>query len=88
MVDVVIVDAVRTRLGRSARAGSRQPDDLAALVIRALVERPRSPGPDRGSLLWLRHQAGADTAMWPAWLRCCRLREVWRGDRHRLCASG
>ena len=40
MNDVVIIDAVRTPIGRHAGALSAvRPDDMGALVIKALVER-------------------------------------------------
>jgi len=43
--DAVIVDAVRTPVGRHGGAlASVRPDDLAAIVIRALVERTGVPG--------------------------------------------
>lgn len=45
MKDAVIVDAVRTPVGRHGGAlASVRPDDLAAIAIRALVERTRIPG--------------------------------------------
>ncbi|MCI0710716.1 MAG: acetyl-CoA C-acyltransferase [Chloroflexi bacterium] len=44
MTDVVIVDAVRTPIGRLGGALSDvRPDDMAALVIKALVERTNVP---------------------------------------------
>lgn len=44
MTDVVIVDAVRTPIGRIGGALSDvRPDDMAALVIKALVERTNVP---------------------------------------------
>jgi 3-oxoadipyl-CoA thiolase len=43
--DAVIVDAVRTPVGRHGGAlASVRPDDLAAIAIRALIERTRIPG--------------------------------------------
>jgi acetyl-CoA acetyltransferase family protein len=61
--EVYVVDAVRTPIGRyrGALAGVR-PDDLAAVVLKALVERV--PGLDRSSIddVWLgaANQAGED----------------------------
>jgi acetyl-CoA acetyltransferase family protein len=60
---VYVVDAVRTPIGRyrGALAGVR-PDDLAAVVLKALVER--APGLDRSTIddVWLgaANQAGED----------------------------
>jgi acetyl-CoA acetyltransferase family protein len=60
---VYVVDAVRTPIGRyrGALAGVR-PDDLAAVVLKALVER--APGLDRSAIddVWLgaANQAGED----------------------------
>ncbi|MFC8511830.1 thiolase family protein [Streptomyces sp. NPDC057257] len=46
MPDVFVVDAVRTPIGRAAKGSlvGVRPDDLAALAIRALVERTGIPG--------------------------------------------
>ena len=43
MPDAVIVDAIRTPIGALGGAlASVRPDDLAALVIRAIMERTRT----------------------------------------------
>ena len=60
--DAVLVDALRTPIGRfrGALAGVR-PDDLAALVIRALVERNRVPADEIDDVVFgCANQAGED----------------------------
>ncbi|HEX5436917.1 MAG TPA: acetyl-CoA C-acyltransferase [Gemmatimonadaceae bacterium] len=62
MIDAVIVDAVRTPIGRHGGALARvRPDDLAAVAIRALIERT---GIERASvddvILGCTNQAGED----------------------------
>ncbi|MET9080743.1 thiolase family protein [Streptomyces sp. NPDC004237] len=46
MLDVFIIDAVRTPIGRAGKGAlvGVRPDDLAALAVRALVERTGIPG--------------------------------------------
>jgi acetyl-CoA acetyltransferase family protein len=58
--DVFIYDAIRTPFGRhgGALAGSR-PDDLAALVIRALIQRTRDLDPARVDEIILGNANGA-----------------------------
>src|SRR5262245_10569505 len=62
MSDVVIVDAVRTPVGRfQGRLSGVRPDDLAAVVLRALVERNAlDPGTVDEVLLGCANQAGED----------------------------
>lgn len=62
MRDVFIVDAVRTPMGRFRGAlASVRPDDLAAHVIAALVERNSVPGSQVDDVVWgAANQAGED----------------------------
>jgi 3-oxoadipyl-CoA thiolase len=62
MSDAYIVDAVRTPVGRFGGALARvRPDDLAAHVIAALVERNELPGGDVDDVYWgAANQAGED----------------------------
>ena len=48
MTEAVIVDCLRTPVGKSGRGGLRntRPDDLAAIVIRALMEKYPQVAPD------------------------------------------
>src|SRR5574340_1531221 len=92
MVDVVIVDAVRTPVGAlgGSLAGVR-PDDLAALVIRALVERTKVP-PEQIEEVYFgcANQAGEDNrnvARMAALLAGLPV-EVGGVTVNRLCASG
>src|SRR5574340_1550535 len=92
MVDVVIVDAVRTPVGAlgGALAGVR-PDDLAALVIRALVERMKVP-PEQIEEVYFgcANQAGEDNrnVARMASLLAGLPPEVAGVTVNRLCASG
>src|SRR5574340_876880 len=92
MVDVVIVDAVRTPVGAlaGALAGVR-PDDLAALVIRALVERTKVPVEQIEEVYFgCANQAGEDNrdvARMAALLAGLPV-EVAGVTVNRLCASG
>ena len=63
MPDAVIVNALRTPVGRYGGALARvRPDDLAAGVIRALVERTRiDPGSIDDVILGCTNQAGEDS---------------------------
>lgn len=72
--DVYLVDAVRTPIGRYAGvlAGTR-PDDLAAHVVRGVIDRTSSdldPARVDDGLLGKPNGAGEETATWAAW-RCC-----------------
>ena len=62
MTDVVLVDAVRTPFGRHGGALARvRPDDMAAVVLRALVERTRiDPARVDDVILGCANQAGED----------------------------
>jgi acetyl-CoA acetyltransferase family protein len=92
MSDAVLIDAVRTPIGRHGGALSRvRPDDLAATAIRAIVERT---GIDSASIeeviLGCANQAGEDNrnvarmAVLLAGLPC----SVPAVTMNRLCASG
>ena len=62
MSDAFIIDAVRTPMGRFGGAlASVRPDDLAAHVIAALVERNGVPGSEVDDVYWgAANQAGED----------------------------
>ena len=61
MTDVFIVDAVRTPVGRLGGALAHvRPDDLAATVMRALVERNPDAGPIEDVYFGDANQAGED----------------------------
>ena len=62
MTDVVIVDALRTPIGALGGALAKvRPDDLAALVLKALVERNHLRGKDIEEVyLGCANQAGED----------------------------
>jgi 3-oxoadipyl-CoA thiolase len=62
MIDAVIIDAVRTPIGRHGGALARvRPDDLAAVAIRALVERIGvDPASVDDVILGCANQAGED----------------------------
>jgi 3-oxoadipyl-CoA thiolase len=62
MIDAVIIDAVRTPIGRHGGALARvRPDDLAAVAIRALVERTGvDPASVDDVILGCANQAGED----------------------------
>ena|SRR5436309_1349612 len=62
MIDAVVIDAVRTPIGRHGGALSRvRPDDLAAIPIRALVERTGiAPASIEEVILGCANQAGED----------------------------
>ncbi|WDL95569.1 thiolase family protein [Alicyclobacillus sp. ALC3] len=92
MQDVVIVDAVRTPFGKHRGALSAvRPDDLAALVLKTLVERNRiDPSEIEDVILGCANQAGEDNrnvARMSALL--AGLPETVGGVTvNRLCASG
>jgi len=62
MNDAVIVDAVRTPIGRHGGALARiRPDDLAAVPLRAILERTRiDPATVDDVLLGAANQSGED----------------------------
>lgn len=71
--DVYIVDAVRTPIGKFGGAlAPVRPDDLAAHVVRSLVERTPELDPARIDDVYFgdANGAGRTTATWPAW-QCC-----------------
>ncbi len=92
MADAVIVDGVRTPIGRYGGAlASERPDDLAALVLRALVDRVGlDPAEVEDVYLGCANQAGEDNrnvarmalllAGFPAEVGGCTV--------NRLCGSG
>jgi acetyl-CoA acetyltransferase family protein len=91
--DVYVVDAVRTPVGKlaGAFAGTR-PDDLAALVVRALVDRTPSLDPARIGEVYLgaANQAGEDNrnVARMAGLLAGLPTSVPGSTLNRLCASG
>ena len=92
MVDAVIVDAIRTPVGALGGAlAAVRPDDLAALVIRALVDRNRlDPAEIEEVYLGCANQAGEDNrnvARMAALLAGLPV-EVAGVTFNRLCASG
>ncbi|HYI44618.1 MAG TPA: acetyl-CoA C-acyltransferase [Actinomycetota bacterium] len=92
MRDVFVVDALRTPMGRFGGAfASVRPDDLAAHVIRALVERNRVPTDMIDDVLWgAANQAGEDNrnvARMAALLAGLPV-EVPGATVNRLCGSG
>ncbi|MDQ3951899.1 MAG: 3-oxoadipyl-CoA thiolase [Actinomycetota bacterium] len=92
MTDAFIVDAVRTPMGKfgGALAGVR-PDDLAAHVIEALVQRTGVPGDAIDDVVWgAANQAGEDNrnvARMAALLAGLPV-EVPGATVNRLCGSG
>ncbi len=92
MPQAVIIDAVRTPVGRYGGALSKvRPDDLAALVLKALVERTGiDPGVVEEVILGCTNQAGEDNR------NVARMALLLAGFPHsvagitvnRLCASG
>ena len=88
-----IVDAVRTPIGRHGGAlASVRPDDMAAVCIRALLDRNPSLPPDRLSdvILGCTNQAGEDNrnVARMALLRAGAPVEVPGQTVNRLCGSG
>ena len=92
MREAFIVDAVRTPMGRFAGAlASVRPDDLAALAIRALVERTGVPGASVDDVVWgAANQAGEDNrnVARMALLLAGLPVEVPGATVNRLCGSG
>lgn len=92
MRDVFIVDAVRTPMGRFAGAlASVRPDDLAAVTIKALVERTGVPGAEIDDVVWgAANQAGEDNrnVARMALLLAGLPVEVPGATVNRLCGSG
>lgn len=92
MQEVVIIDALRTPIGRHAGAlASVRPDDLAALVVRAVVERTGvDPAEIEEVYMGCANQAGEDNR------NVARMAALLAGLPHavggvtvnRLCASG
>jgi len=90
--EVLVIDAVRTPIGRLGGAlAAVRPDDMAATVIRALVERTRvAPHAIEDVLLGCANQAGEDNR------NVARMSALLAGLPHsvpgatinRLCASG
>jgi 3-oxoadipyl-CoA thiolase len=92
MGDALIIDALRTPMGRFGGAlAPVRPDDMAAHVIRALVERNRVPGDEVDDVLWgAANQAGEDNrnvARMAALLAGLPV-EVPGATVNRLCGSG
>ena len=71
--DVFVLDTVRTPIARHGGALARvRPDDLAAHVLRTLVERNTSLDPERIDDVFMGdgNGAGEDNRNVPAWPRC------------------
>jgi 3-oxoadipyl-CoA thiolase len=92
MGDALIIDALRTPMGRFGGAlAPVRPDDMAAHVIRALVERNRVPGDEVDDVLWgAANQAGEDNrnVARMAGLLAGLPVEVPGATVNRLCGSG
>ncbi|MBA2311500.1 MAG: acetyl-CoA C-acyltransferase [Actinobacteria bacterium] len=92
MREAFVVDAVRTPMGRFAGAlADVRPDDLAALVIAALVERSDAPTEHVDDVLWgAANQAGEDNrnVARMALLLAGLPVEVPGATVNRLCGSG
>ena len=92
MTDAVIIDAVRTPIGRYAGAlSSVRPDDLAAIVIKALVERTGiDPAGVDDVIFGCANQAGEDNrnVARMAWLLAGLPVSVAGQTVNRLCGSG
>ncbi|MFP5298731.1 MAG: 3-oxoadipyl-CoA thiolase [Actinomycetota bacterium] len=92
MREVFVVDAVRTPMGRFGGAlATVRPDDLAALVIRALVERNSVPVDRVDDVVWgAANQAGEDNrnVARMALLLAGLPVEVPGATVNRLCGSG
>jgi 3-oxoadipyl-CoA thiolase len=90
--EVFVIDAVRTPMGRFAGAlSSVRPDDLAAHVIEALVERNSVPTSEVGDVVWgAANQAGEDNrnVARMALLLAGLPAEVPGATVNRLCGSG
>ena len=92
MREVVIVDAVRTPIGRyNGALKDVRPDDLGAVVIKALIERnPNVPTNQIEEVVFGNaNQAGEDNrnvARMSGLLRASG--RSWRHDINRLCGSG
>jgi 3-oxoadipyl-CoA thiolase len=92
MTEAFIVDAVRTPMGRfGAALADVRPDDLAAHVIAALIERTGAPGDRIDDVYWgAANQAGEDNrnvARMAALLAGLPV-EVPGATVNRLCGSG
>jgi 3-oxoadipyl-CoA thiolase len=92
MTDAVIIDAVRTPVGRHGGAlASVRPDDLAALAVRAVLARPGVEAAEvEDVVLGCANQAGEDNrnvARMAALLAGCPI-EVAGQTVNRLCGSG
>ena len=92
MTDAVIVSAVRTPVGRAGGALAQvRPDDLAALVVRAAIDRVRfDPARIDDVILGCANQAGEDNrnvARMAALLAGLPV-EVPGQTVNRLCGSG
>jgi 3-oxoadipyl-CoA thiolase len=92
MVDVVIVDAVRTPIGALGGSLAKvRPDDLGAIVLKALVERNQLTANEIEEVYWgCANQAGEDCRNVA---RMCSLlaglpETVPAATVNRLCASG
>src|SRR5918997_4518378 len=92
MNDAYIIDACRTPVGRYGGAlASVRPDDLAATVIRALVERTGvEPGAVDDVIFGCANQAGEDNrnVARMAWLLAGMPVSVAGQTVNRLCGSG
>ena len=92
MTDALIVDAVRTPFGRHGGAlAPVRPDDLAALVLRTVLERTGVPGSDiEDVILGCANQAGEDNrnVARMAALLADLPEHVGGSTVNRLCGSG
>jgi acetyl-CoA acetyltransferase len=72
MPEAVIIDAIRTPVGvLGGGLAPVRPDDLAALVLKELVDRSHlDPAMVEEVYMGCANQAGEDIATWLAWPAC------------------